>query len=206
MNERAGVFMRSTKEKNRRMATCLSLILCLSIVPTFSSLAKGSLWQENATEFSPRESIKAVIEVVPGVHFRGIMETVNRTNGVVQYHLRHMEINREIFPVNFGHLKGYFPASMRKLRRKELLTLIAVRHPLRNAIIKALLESSQTLGQLAALCGVEANKVLFHLKKLSEEGIIKPLDVSPSKFGIAEDIVNCLQCYAFSTSLPVIYS
>ena len=201
---RDGVLMKSSKVPTRQIATCLSLLLCLSIIPTYNAAARGAAWQANTTDLSPRDSIKVLIEVVPGIHFRGIMEKVNRTNGVVQYHLRQMEHSREVFAVNYGHLKGYFSSSMRKLKKKELLVLIAVRHPIRNAIIEALLESPQTLNELAAICGAEANKVLFHVQKLSEAGIIIPLE--GSKFGIAGDIVNVLHRFAFTTALPAIHS
>ncbi len=196
--------MRSTA---RRTAATLSLLLCLSVVPAYSAMAKGALWQQgNAVDLSPRDSISAVIGVIPGIHFRGIMETVNRTNGVVQYHLRQMEINRDIFSLNFGHLKGYFPSSMRKLSRKELLALIAVRHPIRNAIIKALLEKPLTVSEIAELCGEDSNKVLFHLQKMVEIGLLIDLDSTPSKYCIAGDTLGVLNRFAFSTPLPPLYA
>lgn len=195
--------MRSTA---RRTATTLSLLLCLSIVPAYSAMAKGASWQANATDLSPRDSINAAIGIWPGIHFRAIMETVNRTNGVVQYHLRQMEINRDVFSLNFGHIKGYFPASLRKFSRKELLALIAVRHPLRNAIIKALLEKPQTVSEIAELCGEDANKVLFHLQKMVEIGLLIVLDSAPSKYSIAGDTLGVLNRFAFSTSLPAMYA
>jgi predicted transcriptional regulator len=201
---RVGVLMKSSKVHARQVVTCLSLLVCLSLIPAYNTAARGAAWQANTTDLSPRDSIKALIEVVPGIHFRGIMETVNRTNGVVQYHLRQMEHSREVFAVNYGHLKGYFSSSMRKLTKKELLALIAVRHPIRNVIIETLLESPQTLNEVAAICGAEANKVLFHVQKLSEAGIINSLE--GSKFGIAGDIVNVLHRFAFATALPTIHS
>lgn len=134
------------------------------------------------------------------------METVNRTNGVVQYHLRQMEINREIFSLNFGHLKGYFPSALRKLSRKELLALVAVRHPLRNAIIKALLERPQTVSEIAEICREDSNKVLFHLQKMVEIGLLIMLDSVPSQYCIAGETLSVLNRLAFSTTLPAMYA
>ncbi len=189
------------------MATCLSLLLCLSVVPAYSAMAKGASRQANTTtDLSPRDSISAAIGIWPGIHFRAIMETVNRTNGVVQYHLRQMEINRDIFSLNFGHLKGYFPASLRKLSRKELLALVAVRHPLRNAIIKALLEKPQTVSEIAVMCGEDSNKVLFHLQKMVEIGLLILLDSAPSRYSIAGDMVAALNRFAYSTEIPAMYA
>ncbi len=194
----------------RRMATCLSLILCLSVMPAYCALTKGSSWQANpnttTTDLSPRDSINAAISIWPGIHFRAIMETVNRTNGVVQYHLRQMEINREIFSLNFGHLKGYFPSALRKLSRKELLALVAVRHPLRNAIIKALLERPQTVSEIAEICREDSNKVLFHLQKMVEIGLLIMLDSVPSQYCIAGETLSVLNRLAFSTTLPAMYA
>jgi hypothetical protein len=198
--------MRSTRPPTRKIAACLSLALCLSAIPAYNAVAKGAVWQAYATDLSPRESIEAVIGFLPGIHFRAIMETVNRTNGVVQYHLRQMELNREIFSINFGHLKGYFPSTMRKLSRKELLTLVAVRHPLRNAIIQALLDEPLTVSEIAALCGEDANKILFHLQKMTEIGLLAVIDSIPCKYSIAGDMVSVLNRFAFSTPLPATYA
>jgi predicted transcriptional regulator len=198
--------MRSTRVPTRKIAACLSLALCLSAIPAYNAVARGAAWQAYASEMSPRESIQAVIGILPGIHFRAIMETVNRTNGVVQYHLRQMELNREVFSINFGHLKGYFPSTMRKLSRKELLTLVAVRHPIRNAIIQALLDEPLTVSEIAALCGEDANKVLFHLQKMAEIGLLIVLDTMPCKYSIAGDSLSVLNRFAFSPTLPATYA
>jgi predicted transcriptional regulator len=198
--------MRSTRVPTRKIAACLSLALCLSAIPAYNAVARGAAWQAYASEMSPRESIQAVIGILPGIHFRAIMETVNRTNGVVQYHLRQMELNREVFSINFGHLKGYFPSTMRKLSRKELLTLVAVRHPIRNAIIQALLDEPLTVSEIAALCGEDANKVLFHLQKMAEIGLLIVLDTMPCKYSIAGDSLSVLNRFAFSPTLLATYA
>ncbi len=198
--------MRTTRVPTRKLAACLSLVICMSALPTFNAVARGATGQASVTDLSPRDGIQAVIGIFPGIHFRAIMETVNRTNGVVQYHLRQMEINREVFSINFGHLKGYFPAFMRKLSRKELLTLVAIRHPIRNAIIKALQEKPLTVSEIAAACGEDANKVLFHLQKMAEIGLLSILESVPSTYSIAADMVSVLNRFAFATELPAMYA
>ena len=175
----------------------LALLLGVCIAPVFVSSGKIGMMPSAQTALSARDAISATIEQIPGINIRTLMDAVNRTNGVVQYHLGQMQLQQEVFTVNLGHLKGYFPVSYRKLSRKQLVALVAARHPVRCAILNALLNGPRTVSALAAATGMNVNKILFHVQKLEEAGILDSIEACPLQIQIAGEVCQALQQFVF---------
>jgi predicted transcriptional regulator len=185
---------RTRGECRRQAVLFIAVLLSASIIPAFAVMPRGSAIPAPTTA---RESILGAIEQTPGIHFRELMSTTNRTNGVVQYNLQQLELRRDIFSSNFGHLKGYFPAKLRRLSRKELVALIAAHHPVRLTILGALLAGSMCVNEIAAACGIKANKILFHVQKMVEEGILTADDNEPEGISISENVLGTLKEWIF---------
>ena len=138
-------------------------LLLLLLTPFAALIAKS---KKNNPELRGR--LLGMIEMVPGVHYRRLKETINLGNGTCVYHLHRLEKEGLIRSEKDGLFKRFYPVPQ-KGRGKSILALSEIRQ----RIVKILQESpGLSLTEISYLLEEDVQKIDYHLKKLESEGIV----------------------------------
>lgn len=120
---------------------------------------------------SKRADVLSVIELCPGIHFRGIRESLGLAIGQTQYHVNVLykegSIRKERL---FGYVR-YFPV---RTLRGDFPILAALRIPVCRKIIAHIAShEGMHCGQIEEHVRLAKSTVSWHLARLEREGVIR---------------------------------
>lgn len=136
-------------------------------------LVIGTGYQGNSSllDQPTRHQIYDFIKANPGMHFRGICESLDLSVGVVQYHLYTLERGGCIVSFNDGQNKRFFQAGMFTQQEMKLVSL--ARHPTAAQILTMLTENSTMLHRDIALnLGVSSQALTWQMNQLKKADLI----------------------------------
>jgi len=148
---------------------------------TFSAaLALGTTLHGNASTLNQptRMEIYTFVQDNPGVHFRGMCNSLGLSVGVVQYHLDVLEHAGLITAFNDGQNKRYFQTGAYGKAEAELISL--ARHETAGKTLTVLSQSNSVLHRdLAQSLGISSQALTWHMNQLKDAGL-----VSAEKVGV----------------------
>jgi predicted transcriptional regulator len=107
----------------------------------------------------------------PGVHFRGICDTLGLSVGVVQYHLGLLERTGFIMGFTDGQNKRYFEHNVFTQTDMKLISL--VRHETTAKILATLSQNGSILHKdIARILGVSSQALSWQMNQLKKTGLI----------------------------------
>lgn len=124
------------------------------------------------------EVVYSVIVNEPGIHFRAIMEKLQKQTGVISYHLNKMEKDDIIISVRHRKEKLFFDKSWDG-KIEEIKSLISnLRKKIPRLIIISLNNhpgaNSLSLNEFSALLDIPKSSFHWYVKNLIEDGILEP--------------------------------
>jgi predicted transcriptional regulator len=118
-----------------------------------------------------RLEIYTYIKENPGVHFRGICDTLGLSVGVVQYHLSVLEHSGLIARSTDGQNKRYFENNVFTKTDVQLISLM--RHETTAKILTILAKNGSSFHKDIANClGVSSQDLSWHMNQLKKTGFI----------------------------------
>ena len=110
----------------------------------------------------------------PGVHFRGICNGLNLSEGVVQYHLSVLEPAGLVKVYTDGLLTRYFESN--KYTTKDVKLIALLKHETTGKILTALSQTDSVLHKdLARSLGVSSQALSWQMNQLKKTGLIETL-------------------------------
>lgn len=169
-------------------------------------LVLGISFQERAgcLNQSTRAEIYALIQDTPGVHFRGICDSLALSIGMVQYHLGVLVSAGLVSVYSDGKMQRYFEAG--KYTPKKMKVISLLRHKNCGAILKILSDKKVVMhGELAAQLSITSQGLTWQMNRLKKEGVIQETsnglklsyainDVNASSVAELVNLVNPLGC------------
>ena len=124
------------------------------------------------------EVIYNVIVDEPGIHFRAIMDRLQKQTGVISYHLNKMEKEELIISVRHRKEKLFFDKSWDG-KIEEIKSLISnLRKKIPRLIIISLNNypgaSSLALNEFSELLNIPKSSFHWYVKNLIEDGVLEP--------------------------------
>ncbi|MHA2497462.1 MAG: winged helix-turn-helix transcriptional regulator, partial [Candidatus Hodarchaeales archaeon] len=143
--------------------------------------------EEESEDRSTREMVYETIEGNPGIHFRELCRELNRSSGVIQYHLYILEReNRIKFFQDGSKFTRYFANGFTSdfFSDHYYSVLSMLQRPSLSKIIHLLRDSENELSrnQLANEIGISLQGVTCNCKKLVANGIIEELLLGRQRF------------------------
>jgi predicted transcriptional regulator len=160
------------------------MLACCAMVESSYAVRVQAKTAEVDTELTPtlRVQIEDMIIKHPGIYFRSAIRSTNRTVGVIQYHLTHLERDNTIFSYGTHNYKGYFPLKMKSLSDKEKTSLIMMQTPHKQTILTYLLHHGRvSQKELVEFTGLSDQNLSYHLKVLEQMGIVSKVRVGLGK-------------------------
>ncbi|MEM4285446.1 MAG: winged helix-turn-helix transcriptional regulator [Candidatus Nitrosocaldus sp.] len=140
-----------------------------------------------------RNTIFEYISKNPGIRYRELLRMLGLTNGVLSYHLYRLEAEQMIRIDRDGGMTRYYASDV---EQDEANILGMLRIPTARRIISYMLENdgSSTLDELAFMLGKAQSTIFWHMKRLSEKGLV---DKHDSKYVLRNKnlIMNVLNRY-----------
>ncbi len=130
---------------------------------------------------STRDSIFALIESNPGIHFRDICRQLNKEIGVVQYHLYILKRFNLVTSERDGRFTRFFLRSAH-FDENARNVLASWQRPVEQSILSTLIMDENKVGfmkSIMAKCNVTSQAVTWHLNRLKANGLIQANDASP---------------------------
>jgi predicted transcriptional regulator len=137
------------------------------------SLAIATGYQGNSSllEQPTRYEIYNFVKTNPGIHFRGICDSLNLSVGVVQYHLYTLERNGVIASFNDGQNKRFFQSGAFTQEQMKLISL--ARHPTAAKILTMLTQNETMLHRdIAANLGFSSQALTWQMNQLKKADLI----------------------------------
>jgi predicted transcriptional regulator len=121
---------------------------------------------------STRAEIYGLIKDTPGLHFRGICDSLSLTIGVVQYHLGVLVSAGLVTAYSDGKMQRYFEAKKYTPKKMKLISLL--RHKTSRAILNALkLGEPVGHGALASRLSITSQGLTWQMRRLRKEGVVQ---------------------------------
>jgi predicted transcriptional regulator len=118
-----------------------------------------------------RIEITTFIKSNPGVHFRGICDSLGLSVGVVQYHLNMLERAGIITGYNDGQYKRYFEQNTFTQTDMKLISL--VRHETTAKILTILSQNGSVFHKdIASILGISSQALTWQMNQLKNTGLI----------------------------------
>lgn len=124
----------------------------------------------DALNLSRRKVIFNYISLHPGTYLREMETTLSLSVGDLQYHLQQLEKAELISSQDDGRRKHYFVRDV-SVPDREILSIIQLRTP-RRIIVFLLLHPGASFKEVLAEFRFTKGALSFHLKKLTQAGII----------------------------------
>ncbi len=125
------------------------------------------------------EEIYNLIVNEPGIHFRGIMDRMQKQIGVISYHINKMELEDKIISIRHRKLKLFFSKSWEENVNEIKSVITNLRKKIPRLIIMSLAQypntQSLSLKDLSALLQMPTSSFHWYIKRLIEDGILKPI-------------------------------
>lgn len=179
----------------------------LSVLSTlFASIGATIRTKEEKNEDrSIREMVYEAIEGNPGIHFRELCRELNRSSGVIQYHLYILERENHIkFFQDGSKFTRYFANSFTSDFFSDYYykVLSMLHHPSLCKIISLLRDSETELSRnhLANELGISLQGVTWNCKKLVANSIIEELLLKRQRFyRLTDNAINILEALDLSS-------
>ena len=129
---------------------------------------------DTASALSTRESIFAIIEQNPGIHFRDICRQLKKEIGVVQYHVYILKKFGLISSEKDGRFTRFY-AKNAKFDDMARSILASWQRPVERNILSTLAKDGQQQGIMKSImnsCEVTSQAVTWHLNRLKTNGLI----------------------------------
>ncbi len=121
-----------------------------------------------------KNMILKIIKDNPGIRYRELLRSLGTVNGVLSYHLYILENEEAIRVEKQGGMTRYYPNSIDK-REARILGMLRV--PMVRRIINFMLVNDGcSLEDIALHVNRSKSTILWHMKRLAEEGIITKYD------------------------------
>jgi predicted transcriptional regulator len=127
----------------------------------------------DALGLSRRKVIYDHISECPGTYLREMEKTLSLSVGDLQYHLQQLEKAELISSQDDGRRKHYFARDV-SVPDREILSVIQLRTP-RKIVVFLLLHPDSSFKEILAEFPFTKGALSFHLKKLTQAGIITSL-------------------------------
>jgi predicted transcriptional regulator len=128
--------------------------------------------EEEALDLERRRMVFQFIRKHPGLHMRALEKRLGISLGDLRYHLDYLERKGFITSRSDGYRKTYFSARDVYLQDRDLLALLRQRGP-RSIILHLMVNEEASFDELREALGVSKSTLSFHLKKLTERGLVK---------------------------------
>jgi len=117
-----------------------------------------------------KSMILKIIKDNPGIRYRELLRSLGTVNGILSYHLYMLENEEAIRVEKQGGMTRYYPNSIDK---REARIIGILRIPTAMKIIDFMLVNDGcSLGDIALHVNRSKSTILWHMKRLTEEGII----------------------------------
>ncbi|MFQ5837217.1 MAG: winged helix-turn-helix transcriptional regulator [Thermoplasmata archaeon] len=130
--------------------------------------------EEEVLDLERRRMVYQFIKSHPGLHMRGLEKRLGISLGDLRYHLDYLEKKELITSRSDGYRKTYFSTRDVYLQDRDLLALLRQRGP-RKLILHLMLTQNASFDELRQVLGVSKSTLSFHLRKLTDKGIVKVL-------------------------------
>lgn len=136
-----------------------------------SPLAKGrSILKDEDIEGNTKRVLQFIQEN-PGCHLRQIRQELKVSMGTAQYHLGLLEKAGRIASNRHGLFKYYFPVGIFQDNEKNLLEVLS-HETTRDVLMFIIEQKNPTQTDIVNKIGVSAASISWHVKRLTELGII----------------------------------
>lgn len=116
-----------------------------------------------------RARIAETVRTRPGIHFNGLVRSLDLATGQVQYHLKHLHDEDEVVKTELYGRTHYFPDSYTDRERR---TLALLRRETTRDVVAALFESGPVRpNDLAANLELARSTLEWHLDHLVEQDV-----------------------------------
>jgi len=124
-----------------------------------------------------RRKIFDFINKHPGIHIRKISRTLEIPKSTLVYHLNYLEKNNLVSENSSKKYVRYYVCNKVGIDNKTVLNFLRSKTS-RNIILHILFNVASSRTQISNSLNKHPTTVAFHLKKMQEEGIIKPVNVN----------------------------
>lgn len=163
----------------------------------FAPISNASLpLYDIASGQSTRMDILRFVEDNPGSHFRLICSSLGLCIGVVQYHVRRLEEEGQVYSKQFGRYRRFYQSNV--FDSKSMIIISMLRIGTVRSIVRVLLdEGSVRHTVLADRVGVSSQALSWYIKRLSEAGLVSSTVEEGLRYTINVDsqemITRCLE-------------
>lgn len=127
--------------------------------------------EDGVLELENRRRIFQLVSKYPGMYLREIEKELGLSIGVLEYHLTYLE-KKEILSVEReGHRKRYFVRKDISWGDKPTLSLMRQETP-RRIVVHLMLHPNASFQDVLAQFKISKSTLSFHLKKLTDAGIV----------------------------------
>lgn len=137
--------------------------------------------ENEALKLECRKRIYECIIQNPGTHFRELQRLLSLSLGSLEYHLRYLEESECISSKSDARFTRYYPRN--KFDPESKAALAFLRQPLPRGIMLFLLDKPHSNHkQILANFSVNAATLSYHLKRMSDQGVVKADHVGRETF------------------------
>ncbi|MEW5936841.1 MAG: metalloregulator ArsR/SmtB family transcription factor [Candidatus Thermoplasmatota archaeon] len=123
-------------------------------------------------ELENRRAIYQLVARFPGIHLRDVQKRMELSMGVLEYHLNYMVKRGILSAQTDGYRRTYFVREEVQHPDKPTLALLRQEVP-RRMIVYLLLGGKRGFKDLVEEIGMSRSTTSFHLKKLTESGLVR---------------------------------
>lgn len=137
-------------------------------------------------ELETRRRIYDRIQEVPGIHFRRLHRDLSIPMGTLEHHLHKLERHGLIVSHRARKKRSYFIAGNVGHLERHYLYYLRYRTS-RRILLQILADPDLTVGELRARVGIRPPTLSYHLKKLTEGGLIVPSESGVGRQYVVSD-------------------
>jgi len=129
---------------------------------------------EKILQLEARRRVFEAVRGNPGIHMRGLQRETGMPMGTLRYQLRYLERHGLIVEKKEGRMITYYPAggdSVVDAQDKRFLAVLRQEIP-RLIVLHLMMHPHSSHGELKPHFRVSASTLSYHLKKLTDSGII----------------------------------
>ena len=150
--------------------------------------------------------IFSLVQSNPGIHFRALVNLSNKPIGVVEYHLRQMEIKEKIISVRHRSHKLFFDTLWEDKIGELKIIINNLRKSIPRKILLFLSQDQQnqhlSIKEVASKLNQSPSNFHWHIKRMIEDKLVEPVRRGREvilKLILDEEIINTLGKEIFPT-------
>ncbi len=125
----------------------------------------------DGTMSATRERIASEIRRSPGIHFRGLVRSLELAPGQVQYHVRRLRAEGRIVDEGFAGRTHFFDPSIAQQERRQLAILR--RETARDIVVHLIETGPTTPAATASSLEIARSTLEFHLERLTAASVLE---------------------------------